>query len=208
MKRIYAAAMAVIFVFSAVLFAAGAAIEPEQQKRKIVLFVGAVEKIENDKYTMRKVESRYEFYIEDSTLLLLREEGSAERLNEKNYVVIKGPKNKNTVLANAVYVYESIDEYGLAADKKDEDPDAPKKVFSSMLEGVVIKKDPVMIRTEDGREYTVSHDDETYWMLIKRSNKGEIKPGERIKIYFDKFYSIRVRNVPIKVVIDRIKAGF
>lgn len=208
MKR----ALVITLIMAAGAAAVFAADEPvsltQTAKKKIFMIVGAMEKVENDKYTMRKTETRYEFFLDENTPLFMREEVSSGSINENNYLVIKGPKNRNTVLANAVYVYENKAGYEAAADKKEETPDAPQKVFSALLEGVVVRTDPMVIRLADGREYKVSFDSDTYWMLVKRTNKDELKPGERIKIYFDKLYSIRLKNVPIKVIIDRVKAGF
>ncbi len=177
-------------------------------RKKVFMQVGAIEKIEGDKFLMRKVETRYEFYFNEDTKVFIRTEGSIDRINEKNYLVIKGPKNSKVVLANSIYVYDSRDEYDAVIDKKEQDQDAPQKVFSAMLEGTVRKKGPLIIILENGKDYTVSYDEDTYWVITKKSDKNEIKPGERIKLFFDRFYSIRHKNYPIKVIIDRVKAGF
>lgn len=177
-------------------------------KKKVFMQVGAVEKTENDKYTMRKTETRYEFYIDDNTKIFLREETTASALREKNYVVIKGPKNKKVVLANSIYIYNNREDYESFSEKKEETPEAVQKVFSTLLEGRVKQLNPLIITLADGTEYTVSYDEDTYWILTSNSGKDEIKAGERIKLFFDKLYSIRYKNFPIKIVIDRVKAGF
>ena len=175
-------------------------------KKKVFMQVGAIEKVEADKYTMRKTETRFEFYTDDNTRIFLRSECGPESVAEKYYLVIKGPKNKKTILANSVYVFGSRDEYEAFQDKKEDNPD---KAFSSMIEGTVKQKDPLIITPSEGTgEYAVSFDDETYWILTKKSDKSELKPGERVKLFFDKLYSIRYKNYPIKIVVDRVKAGF
>jgi hypothetical protein len=177
-------------------------------KKRVFMKVGAVEKVENDKFTMRQTETRYEFFLDEKTKIFLRSESAPGTLQEKNYLVIKGPKNKKVVLANSVYIYDSRDEYEGFADKKEENPDDVKRVFSAVLEGTMKQKDPLIIRLADGTEYTVSYDEDTYWILTKKADKEELKPGERIKLFFDKLYTIRYKNYPVKIVVDRVKAGF
>jgi hypothetical protein len=177
-------------------------------KKKAFVKVGAIEKIEGSKYLMRQTETRYEFFFDENTKAYLRSEGSSSDVHEKNYLVIKGPKNKKIVLANSVYIYASKAEYDESAEKKTEASEGMKMVFSAMLEGSVRQTDPLTIMLADGREYTVSYDDDTYWILTKKTDKNELKAGDRVKIYFDKLYSIRYTNYPSKVIVDRVKAGF
>jgi hypothetical protein len=177
-------------------------------KKKTFMQVGAVEKVENDKYVMRKTETRYEFYIDENAGIYLRSEASFDSLQEKCYVVIKGPKNKKTVLANAVYIYRNKAEYEGLNDKKEDLAEGQSKVFSTLLEGTLKQKDPFIITLADGREYAVSYDEDAYWIKTEKSDKSEIKAGERIKLYFDKLYSIRYKNYPYRIIIDRVKAGF
>jgi hypothetical protein len=181
---------------------------PASAKKKIFMQVGAVEKVEGDKYVMRKTETRFEFFLDENVKIFLRAESSFEGVNEKNYIVIKGPKNKKVVLANSVYVYNSREEYEDSADKKEESTDSVKKVFSTVLEGTVTQKSPLIIRLADGTDYTVSYDEDTYWIITAKTDKNELKAGERIKLYFDKLYSIRYKNYPVKIIVDRVKAGF
>jgi len=218
MKKILATIIILLF------FAAAVAAENDEQaspsgvtatqdanmpsKKKVFMKVGAIEKVESDKYIMRQTETRYEFYLDDKTRIFLRAESSPDILTEKNYLVIKGPKNRKTVLANAVYIYTSKEEYGGFADKKDEDKDDVKRVFSTVLEGTIKQKDPLIIRTAEGAEYAISYDEDTYWILTKKAEKEELKPGERIKLFFDKLYTIRYKMYPSKIVVDRVKAGF
>jgi hypothetical protein len=177
-------------------------------KKKTFMQVGAVEKAEGDKYVMRKTETRYEFYLDEKTKIFLRTESSADALMDKNYLVIKGPKNRKVVLANSVYIYDSKEAYENSSDKKEDNPEAWKKVFSAVLEGTIKQKNPLIIRLSDGSEYAVSYDEDTYWILTKPADKSEIKAGERIRLFFDKLYSIRYKNYPVKVIVDRVKSGF
>lgn len=177
-------------------------------KKKIYIQVGAIEKSDNSKYLMRKIDTRYEFYLNDSARIFLRSEAAIQDIQDKAYIIVKGPKNKKVVLANAIYMYANRSDYDDSIDKKDDNEDAAQKVFSFPLQGFVKQKDPLVMTLSDGRDYTVSYDDDTYLVMTKKCDKSELKPGERVKLYFDKLYSIRYDNYPIKIVIDRVKSGY
>jgi hypothetical protein len=177
-------------------------------KKKIYIQVGAIEKSDNSKYLMRKIDTRYEFYLNDSARIFLRSEAAIQDIQDKAYIIVKGPKNKKVVLANAIYMYANRSDYDDSIDKKDDNEDAAQKVFSVPLQGFVKQKDPLVMTLSDGRDYTVSYDDDTYLVMTKKCDKSELKPGERVKLYFDKLYSIRYDNYPIKIVIDRVKSGY
>jgi hypothetical protein len=177
-------------------------------KKKIYIQVGAIEKSDNSKYLMRKIDTRYEFYLNDSARIFLRSEAAIQDIQDKAYIIVKGPKNKKVVLANAIYMYANRSDYDDSIDKKDDNEDAAQKVFSVPLQGFVKQKDPLVMTLSDGRDYTVSYDDDTYLVMTKKCDKSELKPGERVKLYFDKLYSIRYDNYPVKIVIDRVKSGY
>ncbi len=179
----------------------------QEGRKKVFIQVGAIEKVESDKYTMRKLESRIEFYITEGTPIFLRTESSTEQAIENSYLVIKGPKNKKAALANTVYIYKDKQEYLEYEGQKEKDGE--EKVFSAGLEGKVKRTDPyLVIETASGEQFIICYDQDTYWVLTSKTNASELKPGERIKLFFDKLYSIRYKNYPIKIIIDRIKANY
>lgn len=174
-------------------------------KEKIIQ-TGALEKIERDKYTLRKVQTRLEFYPADTTKFFLRTDGSAENLNDRVFLEVRGPKNKKAVLANAVYIYESRKVY---EEMTDREPQAQKKSFQAPLLGTLKSRDQFLIITdEDGKDFILCPDDDTIWVNNKPATRADMLAGDRLKLYFDKRLSIRYNNYPVKVIIDKSKSTF
>ncbi len=188
-------------------------------KEKIIA-TGALEKVEGSKYTLRKVQTRLEFYLPDDVKIYLKSDGSTANLNEKCYLDIRGPKNKKAVLANAIYIYGNKKMFDEMTDK---DALPAKKSFQAPLTGVVTQKNPIVgrnengdviqkysfiIRGDDGIEYQVCFDDDTLWVYNTTATKAEMLPGDRMKLYFTKMLSIRYNNYPFKIIIDKSKNVF
>ncbi|MCX7698606.1 MAG: hypothetical protein N2114_03975 [Candidatus Goldbacteria bacterium] len=175
-----------------------------QTKKKLYLQIGAIESFEGNKYVLRKISSKIEFFINDATLILLRKPGDFSDIKEKNYLVIKGPHNKNTILANSIYIYKDKDEYNLFLDDSKTLENQTK--FSFQLEGFVKQTEPFLIIIVDGKEYIVSYDEDTNFITNKIGKKDDIKIGDRAILYFDKIISIRYDNYPVKIIISKIRA--
>ena len=84
-----------------------------------------------------------------------------------------------------------------------------------MFEKIDEKIRPILIAVDgavdkEGNSLTafVSFDDDTYWIINKKADKGRINVGERLKLYFDTRISIRYKSYPVKVIIDRAKVGY
>lgn len=182
--------------------------QPAAEESKAYIKVGAIEKIGGSKYIMRKIDARYEFFLNGSAKLFLREEGTSDDMREKEYIVVKGPSNKKVILAKAIYIFTDRSDYDGFTDKNDVNTDASQAAASGTLQGSVRQKDPLIMMLSDGKEYTVSYDDDTYIVMTKQCDRSELKPGDRVKLYFDKLYSIRYDNYPVKVIIDRVKSGY
>jgi len=200
-----------------------------KEKKELFLQVGALEKKDGDKYLLRKRSSHLEFYIDDETSFFLKRSGSPDDIEPGRFIIVKGPKNSKTVLANAVYVYESKEDYEefIYTGKKEEGGgDKPKRRFSVSIKGIVAdpgemfdkideNMKPVLMEAEgrvddegNPEKYFVSFDENTYWVFNKRSEKNEIKIGGRLKLYFDERISIRYKSYPVKIIIDRAKVGY
>lgn len=184
-------------------------------KEKIIQ-TGALEKVENDKYTLRKVQTRLEFYLTDDVKIYVKNDGSAANLSDRLYLDIRGPKNKKAVLANTVYIYENKKMYEEMTDK---DALPVKKSFQAPLTGALTKKPEnqdgntaekysFMMKSDDGTEYLVCFDEETLWVSNTAAQKSDIIAGDRMKLFFDKRLSIRYKNYPVKIIIDKSKNVF
>jgi hypothetical protein len=181
-------------------------VNPAATPGAILIQTGALEKIEGSKYILRKVQSRLEFYAADNTKFFLKSDGSAADLNDKVFVEVRGPKNKKAVLANAVYIYESRNQYN---DIMDRDFAVLKGSFQAPLLGTIKQLSPYIILTaQDGLDYLVCVDEDTIWVYNKTITKADMIAGDRLKLFFDKRLSIRYNNYPIKVVVDRAKDVF
>lgn len=174
-------------------------------KRKLYLQTGAIESYDGNKYILRKISSKIEFFINESVLILLKMQGSFSDIKEKNYIVVKGPHNKNTILANSVYIYKNKDEYDLFSDEK-KTTEAPTR-YSFMLEGYVKQTEPFLTITVDGKNYIVSYDEDTKFIINKTTDRNDIKIGDSVTLFFDKLISIRYDNYPSKIIISKIRAG-
>lgn len=188
-------------------------------KEKIIQ-TGALEKINNNKYTLRKVQTRIEFYLPEDVKIYLKNDGSPSNLTERAYLDIRGPKNKKAVLANAIYIYENKKMYNEMTDK---DALPSKKSFQAPLTGLVTQKNPLLgknengdvsqkysfsIREDDGSECLVCFDDDTLWVYNTSAAKTDIIAGARMKLFFEKRLSIRYKNYPVKIIIDKSKNVF
>jgi hypothetical protein len=175
-----------------------------QTKKKLYIQTGALESFNANKYILRKISSKIEFFINDSTVILLKSPGSYSDLKEKCYIVVKGPHNKKTILANSVYIYNNKEEYALFSDEN-KTSDTPIK-FSFLLEGYVKQLEPLIINTADMKDYIVSYDEDTNFIINKIGNKDNIKIGDSLTLFFDKIISIRYDNYPIKIIINKMRS--
>jgi predicted nucleotide-binding protein len=179
---------------------AGDQIAASPKKEKIVQ-VGSLEKIEGKKYILKKTQSDLEFYIDDSAKIYIKADGSAADLNDRCFIEIKGPHNKKAVLANTIYIYPDRKIYEEISDNAGAD----KKIFSAAVKGTIKSKDPLVIISDDDKEYSVCPDDDTFWIKSRQSVKQDLMPGDRLKVYFDKKLSVRYKSEAVKVVIDKSK---
>ncbi len=186
---------------------ADTASEAPAKKEKIIQ-AGALEKIEGDRYILRKIQTRLDFYVTDATKFFTKSDGSINDLNDRCYVDLRGPRNKKAILANTIYIYPDKKTYDDMVDKETSAAAASgKKTFSAPLTGVVKQKEPLIIVTDDRTEYLVCPDEDTVWQNNKPADKSEMIAGDRIKTYFDKRLSVRYKSEAVKVVIDKSKQG-
>jgi hypothetical protein len=179
---------------------------PNASVKEKIIQAGALEKIERDKYTLRKIQTRIEFYPADTTKFFLKTDGSAENINDRVFLEVRGPKNKKAVLANAVYIYENRKVYEEMTDRETQ---AQKKSFQAPLLGTLKSRDPFLVITdEDGKDFILCPDDDTIWVNNKPATRADMLAGDRLKLYFDKRLSIRYNNYPVKVIIDKSKSTF
>ncbi len=199
--------------------------EGEQKKVKVFMQVGALEKKEGDKFLLRRVSSHVEFFMTQDTPVYIREQGEKSQLETGCYLVIKGPRNSNAVIANAIYIYKNREEYEAFNELTLRDAAETGRVFNTELRGVLADSTEIFEKTDeeirplllvseeknkDGSEkkYLVSNDPDTYWVINRRTSQSELAIGDRLKLFFDRAISIRVKNYPVKVIIDKVKAGF
>jgi hypothetical protein len=176
-----------------------------QPQKKLYIQNGAIESCNGNKFILRKVSSKIEFFINDSTLVLLKMAGTFSDIKEKNYIVVKGPHNKNTILANSVYIYNNKNECDLFSEEKKSSETSTR--YSFVLEGYVIKTEPFLTISSDSSNYVVSCDEDTKFIINKITSKDDIKPGDSVTLFFDKIISIRYDNYPVKMIINKIKIG-
>ena len=199
--------------------------EPEQKKIKVFMQVGALEKKEGDKYLLRRVSSHIEFFMAPETPVYIREQGEKSQLNPGSYLVIKGQRNTNTVVANAVYIYKNKEEYEAFNEIAIREAAESVRVFNNELRGVLKESGDIFDKLEESlrplmivsdekdsegvfRKYLVANDADTYWVMNRKTSQSEIAVGDRLKLFFDRSISIRIKNYPVKVIIDKVKAGF
>lgn len=203
----------IILFFSAFLLFADEIVDKQQigntlnlqAKRKFYLQTGAIESHNGNKYILRKISSKIEFFINEDVLILSKMQGSFSDIKEKNYIVIKGPHNKNTILANSVYIYKNKDEYDLFSDEK-KTIEIPTR-YSFTLEGYVKQTEPLLTIIVDGQNYIVSYDEDTKFIINKKTDRNDIKIGDSATLFFDKIISIRYDNYPTKIIISKVRAG-
>lgn len=164
-------------------------------QRNFYLRIGAIESIKNGKYLLKQKTSEIEFYVNNETKIFLTSKSTFDDINTGNYVVIRGPRNKRVALANSVSVYKDKKLF-MAFNNKDE----------YVIKGTVIQKEPFIISLDnEGRNLRIEYDEDTYWILNKEVDANEIKVGDRTNLYFDTVVSIRYKNYPIKIAINRDK---
>ncbi len=164
-------------------------------QRNFYLRIGAIESIKNDKYLLKQKTSEIEFYINNDTRIFLTSKGSFDDINIGDYVLIRGPRNKRVALANSVSIYKDKKLF-MAFNVKDE----------YVIKGIIRQKEPFIITPDnEGRDLKVEYDEDTYWILNKEVDANEIKVGDRANLYFDTVVSIRYKNYPIKITINRDK---
>lgn len=199
--------------------------EPEEKKVKVFMQVGALEKKEGDKFLLRRVSSHIEFLMTPETPVYIREQGKKSQLLAGSYLVVKGQRNTNTVIANAVYIYKNKQEYEAFNEIAIREAAETGRIFNTELKGVLLDSGdmfdrmdehlrPLLIqsdeRDDEGRvkKYLVSNDADTYWVMNRKTSQSEMAIGDRLKLLFDRSISIRIKNYPVKVIIDKVKAGF
>ena len=64
---------------------------------------------------------------------------------------------------------------------------------------------PFYIKTADKKVYMVMCDASTHFTLTDKKTKEDMKPGDRLKLYFNKRITIRYKSYPIKIVIEKAK---
>ncbi|PKL92575.1 MAG: hypothetical protein CVV21_02105 [Candidatus Goldiibacteriota bacterium HGW-Goldbacteria-1] len=64
---------------------------------------------------------------------------------------------------------------------------------------------PFYIKTADKKVYMVLCDGSTRFTLTDKKTKEDMKPGDRLKLYFNKRITIRYKSYPVKIVIEKAK---
>ncbi|HDQ26886.1 MAG TPA: hypothetical protein ENN43_09110 [bacterium] len=212
-----------IFVVISISFASAtpAAEAEEAEKpgeRRIFIQVGALEQKDRDKFILRRMSGQIEFYTDEKTNTYIRTEGSKESAAAGTYISVRGPKNANAILANAVYVYRDKDEFDEFNSVTLGDGPAEGAGISEER-GVVLEQEnvfealdeelrPLLIGKDGGKKVMVSFDEGTYWVFIEKKDEKNLAIADRLKLYFDRRLSVRQKSIPIKIVADRIKAGY
>jgi len=162
-------------------------------QRNYYLRIGTIESIKNDKYLLRQKSTEIEFYINNETKIFLTKKGDLNDINQGNYVLIRGPHNKKIVLANSVSVYKDKKLFNDFNEKSD-----------YLIKGTITQKDPMIISIDgEGKDLRVEYDEDTYWTINKQVDINEIKIADRVSLYFDKVVTIRYKNYPVKITINR-----
>ncbi|MFP4466405.1 MAG: hypothetical protein ACLFP1_05080 [Candidatus Goldiibacteriota bacterium] len=166
----------------------------------------------------RAVESsgtrRFNPYVEGWVIKRESENEEQDNLREKKFDIVDESSEEYEIV-------ESEEE--LSGEKKDDEQEE-KEIDSEYVEeretGEEEKREeneedneeyddrPFYIKLADGTVYMVSHDDNTYWIVTEESDKNEIKIGDRLKLYFDTRISIRYKSYPVRIIIERAKAGY
>jgi len=189
--------------------------EATQIKKRFFLQIGALENKSGDKFLLRKKNSALEFFIDDNTEIYLKEKAEFKTLEKGNYVVIKGPKNNNAILANSIYIYkdkklyEDFNKISEINDKtKIQEAEGIVEDLGDNFGNIDEKLRPGIIDLDNHSKMLFSFDDTTYWVSVKKVNKSDLNLGDRIILYFDKRVSLRIKNIPFKIVINRIEHGY
>jgi hypothetical protein len=186
--------------------------------KKIFAKSGALEKKDGDKYILMRKSGSLEFYINGDTKIYLKEQGGPSQAARNNFIAVKGPRNKNAILANTVYVFKDKALYEGYIEKTFKDMEEVKR-FDSYVRGTVYetgsafgsvdeKMRPLLVTLEDGTRVMLCYDEDTYWAAITRAGESDIALGERLMLYFNNLINIRYKNYPIRIIINRTKAGF
>jgi len=64
---------------------------------------------------------------------------------------------------------------------------------------------PFYIKTADKKVYMVLCDGSTRFTLTDKKTQDDMKPGDRLKLYFNKRITIRYKSYPVKIVIEKAK---
>ncbi|GEM_PF-3133381 len=185
-------------------------------QKRIFLQIGAIESKNGNKFILRKKASKLEFFVEDNiTSVFLKEVAGPQNIENNNLLIIKGPNNKKAVLANAVYIYKNKDLYNEYINKIDEERNSKYKEISGVVlnskdkfEKIDENLEPVLLNLPDNEKILLFYDDDTYWVMIKKINYFDINAGDRVVLYFDKRISLRIKNIPFKIIVNRIAVGY
>ncbi len=185
-------------------------------QKRIFLQIGAIESKNGNKFMLRKKSSKLEFFIEDNTTsVFLKEVAGPQNIEQDNFLIIKGPNNKKAVLANAVYIYKNKDLYDEYIKKIDEEKNSKDKEISGIIlnpedkfEKIDENLKPILLNLPDNEKILFFYDENTYWVNIKKINYSDINAGDRVILYFDQRISLRVKNIPFKIIVNRIAVGY
>lgn len=185
-------------------------------RQRVFLQVGAIESKNGNKFILRKKNSKLEFFIDENiTSIFLKENADPQKIEKDNFLIIRGPNNKKASLANAVYIYKSKELYDEYIKKIIDE----KSVKIQEISGIVLdsgdlfdKLDenlkPMIIGMDNNQKTLFFYDDSTYFVMIRKINYQDINTGDRAILYFDQRVSLRVKNIPFKIVISRIPVGY
>lgn len=189
--------------------------ESNQIKKRFFLQIGALENKSGDKFLLRKKSSGLEFFVDDNTEIYLKEKAEFRTMEKGNYVIIKGPKNNNAILANAIYIYKDkklFEDFNKISEingkTKIQEAEGIVDDLGDNFSNIDEKIRPGIIILDNNSKMLFSFDDTTYWVSVKKVNKTDINLGDRLILYFDKRVSLRVKNIPFKIVINRIEHGY
>lgn len=186
------------------------------QKQRVFLQIGAIESKNGNKFILRKKNSKLEFFIEENkTEIFLKETANQQNIEKDNFLIIRGPYNKKAILANAIYIYKSKELYEKFIRKiEDQNNKKIQEISGIVLNAMDIfdKLDeslrPGIINLNNKEKMLFFYDENTYWIIIKKIDYSDINIGDRVILYFDQRVSLRVKNIPFKVIINRIAVGY
>jgi hypothetical protein len=196
----------------------GAAATATPGLKKIFTKIGVVEAKEGEKLKLKRKTASLEYYVNSDTQVFAKDQASAKDITEKNYILIKGPNNKNAILASTVYIFPTKKEFEEYASAEMQ-ADLEIKRFDLFTRATVIKSTgefdkvaeymrPVLVDVEGNSKMIMAYDEDTYFVKVSKADQSILTVGERVTLYFADMINIRVKNYTFRVLVNKAKPGY